>query len=186
MFHEAKTVPPLYGIFKGVVKGVREYGAFVKIPGYSQQGFVHISQISDFKIKPSEINDVISIDDEVYVKVIKIENLEKYSLSIKYVNQRTGEDLDPNLIKLTKEQDFRKKVNHYEEKEPEQEDAYVDTICTRCGTYGHLAAECVVNLKAPQKKYDMIMDPDDFKSSNSKKEKKSKKKDKKRKKDKRK
>lgn len=178
-------MPPLYSIWRGTVKTIKEFGAFIDIRGFRKQGFLHISQISEYKVRGSEINDVIAINEEVHVKVISVDEEEaKYSVSLKYVNQTTGEDLDANLLKLTKDRDRQKQVQHFVERKPTERDEYVDMLCSRCGTHGHLAAECVVNLNDPQKKYDLISDTS-FLEYAQKNDKKRKKKDKKEKKEKR-
>lgn len=163
------------------MKSIKEFGLFIDIQGFRKQGFVHISQISDYKIHGSQVNDVVSSNEEVFVKVISVdEELGKYSLSIKYVNQSTGEDLDRNLLKLMREKDRNKQVHHFEEKMPNKRDEYVDMMCSRCGTYGHLAAECVVNLNETQKRYDLVsVDAFIDKTSSEKKRKKKDKKEKK-------
>lgn len=55
--------------YKGVVKTLTDFGAFVDIGGV--EGLVHISQLSWNKIKhPSE---VVSVGDEITVRILKIE-----------------------------------------------------------------------------------------------------------------
>jgi uncharacterized protein len=65
-------------VFKGVVRNVVDFGAFVDI-GVHQDGLVHISQLSDGFVKhPS---DVVKVGDVVDVKVIEV-NLAKKRISL--------------------------------------------------------------------------------------------------------
>ena len=63
---------------KGTVRNIIDFGAFVDI-GVHQDGLVHISQISDRRIRhPS---DVLSIGDIVTVRVLSV-NVEKGRISL--------------------------------------------------------------------------------------------------------
>ncbi|ERL63916.1 S1 domain-containing RNA-binding protein [Schleiferilactobacillus shenzhenensis] len=64
---------------QGKVTGITNFGAFVDI-GEHKTGLVHISQVSDKFIK--DIHDVLSVGDEVTVKVIG-EHDGKISLSMR-------------------------------------------------------------------------------------------------------
>lgn len=66
-------------ILKGTVESLQTYGAFVRLEN-GLSGLVHISQISDKRIKSA--GDVLTVGDEVDVKVIGINN-GKISLSMK-------------------------------------------------------------------------------------------------------
>lgn len=72
-------------IVDGVITAVMQFGAFVDI-GNGESGLVHISEISSKYIK--DINDVVKKGDTVKVKVTKIEDDGKISLSIKQASQR--------------------------------------------------------------------------------------------------
>lgn len=66
-------------VLTGTVENIQNYGAFVRFEN-GLSGLVHISQISDKRIKSA--NDVLTIGDTVDVKVIGINN-GKISLSMK-------------------------------------------------------------------------------------------------------
>ena len=67
-------------IYKGVVKRLADFGAFVEIiPG--TDGLVHISQIAEEKIR--RVDDVLSEGDEVWVKVLEVDRQGKIRLSMK-------------------------------------------------------------------------------------------------------
>ena len=63
---------------KGTVRNVIDFGAFIDI-GVHQDGLVHISQISDKRIKhPS---DVLKVGDVVNVRIVKVD-VEKGRISL--------------------------------------------------------------------------------------------------------
>ena len=65
-------------IYRGVVKGVKEFGAFVEcLPG--QEGLVHISELADFRVRQTE--DVCKLGDEIVVKCIGIDDRGRVKLS---------------------------------------------------------------------------------------------------------
>ena len=75
-------------VYKGVVSKIVDFGAFVTIlPG--KDGLVHISQIADKRV--DKVSDYLSEGQEIAVKVLKIDDRGKISLSMKEV---TEEDKD--------------------------------------------------------------------------------------------
>lgn len=67
-------------VYKGVVKGLKEYGAFVEImPG--KEGLLHISEIDHRRIE--DIHDVLAVGDEIEVKLLKVEQGGRLRLSRK-------------------------------------------------------------------------------------------------------
>ncbi|MCX7634581.1 MAG: polyribonucleotide nucleotidyltransferase [Syntrophales bacterium] len=67
-------------IYKGTVKKVVDFGAFVEIlPG--TEGLVHISQLA--KKRVNKVTDILNEGDEVYVKVLEIDKQGKIRLSRK-------------------------------------------------------------------------------------------------------
>ena len=68
-------------VFKGVVKNIIKSGVFIELQPFVD-GFCHISELNYERVKKPE--DVISIDEEVDVKVIKIDKVHnKVDISIK-------------------------------------------------------------------------------------------------------
>lgn len=67
-------------IAEGTVSGITKFGVFVDF-GEGEKGLVHISELSYDYI--TDINEFIKKDDKVTVKVIKIDDNGKISLSIK-------------------------------------------------------------------------------------------------------
>lgn len=64
----------------GKVSGITNFGAFIDL-GDHQTGLVHISEVSNTYVK--DIHDVLNVGDEVQVKVLKVGDDGKISLSIK-------------------------------------------------------------------------------------------------------
>ncbi|MBU1062247.1 MAG: polyribonucleotide nucleotidyltransferase [Candidatus Omnitrophica bacterium] len=67
-------------VYEGTVTRVMNFGAFCEIfPG--KEGLVHVSEIADKFVK--NVEDVIKVGDKVKVKLIKIDEMGRYNLSIK-------------------------------------------------------------------------------------------------------
>ena len=67
-------------IYRGLVKTVRDFGAFVEIlPG--QDGLLHISEMANYRVK--DVSDICKEGDYVTVKVIDIDRTGKIRLSRK-------------------------------------------------------------------------------------------------------
>lgn len=70
-------------IYEGVVVKIMEFGAFVNIlPG--KDGLVHISQISDRRVK--SVSDVLQEGEKISVKVLEIDRQGRIRLTMKNVN----------------------------------------------------------------------------------------------------
>ena len=80
-------------VMKGVVETLQNYGAFVKLEN-GLSGLVHISQISQKRIR--QPSDVLSIGDEIEVKVIGIKD-GKISLSKKALEEIEEEEVEENV-----------------------------------------------------------------------------------------
>ena len=73
-------------IYKGLVKTIKDFGAFVEIlPG--TDGLVHISELAEGRVK--NVTDVLKEGDEVMVKVLEIDRRGKIRLSRKAVLAET-------------------------------------------------------------------------------------------------
>jgi ATP-dependent RNA helicase DHX8/PRP22 len=91
---EIDDKPELYKVYNGRVTGIKDYGAFVNLQGVRGRvdGLVHVSQFQDGRV--NHPSDLVSIGQEVKVKIIKTEG-NKISLSMKEVDQQTGRDIRP-------------------------------------------------------------------------------------------
>ncbi len=65
---------------QGKVTGITNFGAFIELPG-GKTGLVHISEVADNYVK--DINEHLTVGDEVTVKVLNVEEDGKIGLSIK-------------------------------------------------------------------------------------------------------
>ncbi|MBD3615655.1 MAG: polyribonucleotide nucleotidyltransferase [Gracilimonas sp.] len=76
-------------IYKGEVKSIKDFGAFVEIaPG--RDGLLHISEIDHSHVK--NVNDYMSVGDEIEVKLLKIEPGNKLRLSRKVLLEKDEEE----------------------------------------------------------------------------------------------
>lgn len=72
--------PEIGAIYKGKVVRIMNFGAFVEIaPG--KDGLVHISKLDKSRVE--KVEDVVSIGDEIVVKVMEIDNQGRINLSRK-------------------------------------------------------------------------------------------------------
>ena len=85
--------PEVGVIYKGKVVKVVDFGAFVNFFG-SRDGLVHISELAPRRV--AKVADVVNEGDEVRVKVLGIDERGKVRLSMKAVDQATGEDISNN------------------------------------------------------------------------------------------
>ncbi|XP_011142698.1 nucleolar protein of 40 kDa-like [Harpegnathos saltator] len=145
------TACELNQIFLGEVSSIQNYGAFIRIPGCSQQGLIHRSQVSSTHI--DNVAEVLQKGERVWCKVISVAEDGKIGLSMKHVNQGNGKDLDPNGVELQRDVQRRKNPGIVQRKVIQLE-AILDTICTKCGTKGHLSRDCFVSPNG--KKYELI------------------------------
>jgi polyribonucleotide nucleotidyltransferase len=82
--------PEVGAIYNGKVVKIVDFGAFVNFFG-AKDGLVHISQIKQEKI--GRVADVLTEGQEVKVKLLGFDDRGKTKLSMKIVDQETGEDL---------------------------------------------------------------------------------------------
>lgn len=82
--------PEVGAIYTGKVVKVVDFGAFVNFLG-SRDGLVHISELAPQRVKT--VGDVVEQGDQVKVKVLRVDDRGKVSLSMKSVDQETGMDL---------------------------------------------------------------------------------------------
>ncbi|KAF9162478.1 DEAH-box ATP-dependent RNA helicase prp22 [Actinomortierella ambigua] len=96
--------PVLYKIYTGRVSNIKPFGAFVTLDGVrgKTEGMVHISMLRAGG-RVTEVGEVVKRNDPVKVKVMSI-SANRVSLSMKDVDQRTGQDLTPHLRIRTEEE----------------------------------------------------------------------------------
>jgi polyribonucleotide nucleotidyltransferase len=83
--------PEVGHIYEGTVVKVMDFGAFVNFFG-AKDGLVHISQLAPRRVQ--NVKDVVKEGDKVKVKLLGFDERGKVRLSMKVVDQATGEDLE--------------------------------------------------------------------------------------------
>jgi polyribonucleotide nucleotidyltransferase len=82
--------PEVGHIYSGKVVRIVDFGAFVNFFG-AKDGLVHISEMAEGRV--NKVEDVVKEGDVVKVKVLDIDNRGKVRLSMRCVDQNTGEDI---------------------------------------------------------------------------------------------
>jgi len=83
--------PEVGHIYDGTVVKVMDFGAFVNFFG-AKDGLVHISQLAPRRV--NKVSDVVKEGDKVKVKLLGMDERGKVRLSMKAVDQTTGEDIE--------------------------------------------------------------------------------------------
>jgi polyribonucleotide nucleotidyltransferase len=83
--------PEVGHIYDGTVVKVMDFGAFVNFFG-AKDGLVHISQLAPRRVQKT--TDVVKEGDKVKVKLLGFDERGKVRLSMKVIDQQTGEDLE--------------------------------------------------------------------------------------------
>jgi polyribonucleotide nucleotidyltransferase len=83
--------PEVGHIYEGTVVKVMDFGAFVNFFG-AKDGLVHISQLAPRRV--NKVSDVVKEGDKVKVKLLGVDERGKVRLSMKAVDQTTGEDIE--------------------------------------------------------------------------------------------
>ncbi len=81
------------GIYDGKVTKIMPFGAFVNIGG-GNEGLLHISKISSKRVE--KVEDVLSVGDEVTVKVSEIDNQGRINLNMKDLEASNNEEHEEN------------------------------------------------------------------------------------------
>ena len=83
--------PEVGQVYEGTVVKVMDFGAFVNFFG-AKDGLVHISQLAPRRVQKT--TDVVKEGDKVKVKLLGFDERGKVRLSMKVVDQESGEDLE--------------------------------------------------------------------------------------------
>lgn len=89
-------------VTEGKVESIQPYGAFIDL-GDGLSGLVHVSQISEKRIKSPDV--VLKVGDTVKVKVIAIKD-GKLSLSMKALNDVAAEEIREEKVVLPKSEEL--------------------------------------------------------------------------------
>ncbi|HEX4192355.1 MAG TPA: polyribonucleotide nucleotidyltransferase [Stellaceae bacterium] len=97
--------PEINVIYNGKVVKTVEFGAFVNFLG-AKDGLVHISELAPQRV--AKTTDVVKVGDQVKVKVLGFDDRGKVKLSMKQVDQTTGEDISGKLTEERRQRDDSK------------------------------------------------------------------------------
>ncbi len=86
--------PEVGVIYNGTVVKTAEFGAFVNFLG-SKDGLVHISELSQGRV--NKTTDIVAQGDKVKVKCLGFDDRGKVKLSMRVVDQATGEDISEKV-----------------------------------------------------------------------------------------
>ncbi|MEM8648337.1 MAG: S1 RNA-binding domain-containing protein, partial [Pseudomonadota bacterium] len=84
--------PEVGEIYTGKVVKIMDFGAFVNFFG-PKDGLVHISELAPRRVE--KVSDIVNEGDEVKVKLLGFDNRGKVRLSMKNIDQETGEEATP-------------------------------------------------------------------------------------------
>ena len=90
MIHSIVAEPEVGSIYTGTVVKLVDFGAFVNFFG-KRDGLVHVSQIENRRL--NHPSDVLKEGQEVKVKLVGLDDRGKVRLSMKVVDQDTGEEI---------------------------------------------------------------------------------------------
>ncbi|HUA76506.1 MAG TPA: polyribonucleotide nucleotidyltransferase [Acetobacteraceae bacterium] len=82
--------PEVNAIYNGKVVKTTDFGAFVNFLG-SRDGLVHISELAPGRV--AKTTDIVNVGDSVKVKVLGFDDRGKVKLSMRVVDQATGDDI---------------------------------------------------------------------------------------------
>ncbi|KAJ2964756.1 hypothetical protein NQZ79_g275 [Umbelopsis isabellina] len=89
--------PVIYKIYDGKITNLKPFGAFVQLEGIQgrREGLVHIGMLASGG-RVNDPSEVVQRGQRVKVKVMSVAGT-RISLSLRDVDQRTGQDLSPHL-----------------------------------------------------------------------------------------
>lgn len=80
MVEQLAEVPEVGKVYKGIVRKIADFGAFVEIlPG--KIGLLHISEIDHRRVE--RVSDVLKVGDEVEVQILTVDDMGRFTLSRK-------------------------------------------------------------------------------------------------------
>jgi polyribonucleotide nucleotidyltransferase len=86
--------PEVGVIYNGKVVKTADFGAFVNFLG-SRDGLVHISELTNGRV--NKTSDIVNVGDAVKVKCLGFDDRGKVKLSMRVVDQATGEDISDKV-----------------------------------------------------------------------------------------
>jgi polyribonucleotide nucleotidyltransferase len=101
---EIASEPEVGTIYRGKVVKIMDFGAFVNFFG-AKDGLVHISQLAPGR--PATVSEVVKEGQEVYVKLLGFDERGKTRLSMKIIDQATGQEIPRAEGEADPEAEFR-------------------------------------------------------------------------------
>ena len=86
--------PEVGVVYSGKVVKVVDFGAFVNFIG-NRDGLVHISELAPHRV--AKVGDIVKEGDQVRVKVLAVDDRGKVRLSMRAVDQQTGEEVGEQM-----------------------------------------------------------------------------------------
>lgn len=83
--------PDVGAIYKASVVKIMDFGAFVEYYG-ERQGLVHVSQLAATRVE--KVDDVVKVGETVFVKLLGFDDRGKAKLSMKVVDQVSGQEIE--------------------------------------------------------------------------------------------
>lgn len=84
--------PEVGKVYKGTVKRLMDFGAFVEfLPG--KEGLLHISQIDHKRV--NRVEDVFKVGDQVEIKLMEVDDMGRYNLSRKVMLENPNAGSEP-------------------------------------------------------------------------------------------
>jgi len=106
IIEELTAEPEVGKTYTGKVTRLMNFGAFVEImPG--QEGLVHISKLDTKRV--NRVEDVVKVGDEITVKVVEIDNMDRINLSRKAVLMEQQGGSGGDRQSRQRQEDHRKK-----------------------------------------------------------------------------
>jgi polyribonucleotide nucleotidyltransferase len=93
--------PEVGVIYTGKVVKIMDFGAFVNFMG-SKDGLVHISELAPHRV--NQTADIVKVGDVVKVKLLGFDDRGKVKLSMKRVDQKTGQDISDQFAQRPRDQ----------------------------------------------------------------------------------
>lgn len=98
--HSIVAEPEIGAIYQGTVVKTADFGAFVNYFG-ARDGLVHISQLKEERVQKT--TDVVKEGDKVWVKMMGLDERGKVRLSMKVVDQETGQEIKKEAAAASEE-----------------------------------------------------------------------------------
>ncbi len=90
-FMQLLEEPEIGKIYDGVVRRITDFGAFIEfLPG--REGLCHISKMADHRV--NAVSDILSMGQEIPVKIIEIDKMDRVNLSLIYESTRSDDEHD--------------------------------------------------------------------------------------------